>query len=316
MEICFLETVVAVYHYRSFAEAANDRMLSPSTVSKHVSSVEKELGVQLFNRATKSSFVTLTEAGSLLLEDIETYVAEYAGIVKKAQLIREQSKNQLSLGFLPVAGSLGEDKIISAYCKTHPKVKITLVPSTAAGLVKMLATGRVDGIFAMGYIAEDSKTLTVGTERLDPEKFGAVQTYRSDRMYCGISENHPLAEQEELSLEDLKNETFLINNTLEKNNFSSPMAGFFHDNLLGYPHQFIDYTLKSILYDFVAAGSGVILSTTYGGEAYRGCRFLPLKEWTGVTRGWFIYRKDIQSGVLRAFRKCAVENCVDMMGGT
>lgn len=311
MDICFLETVVAVYRYRSFSEAAQDRALSLSTVSKHVSNVERELGIQLFNRATKTSFVTITEAGSLLLEDIDSYVAEYSSILKKAQLIKAQAENQLSLGFLPVAGSLGENKIISAYCKKHPKVKIHLLPSTSTGLVKMLSTGRIDGFFAMGQLAEDTKKLIIDDEILDSEKYGFIMTFKSDKMYCGISEGHPLAAKSEISLEDIRHETILTNNTLEKNNFSTHNAKFMRDNLIGYNHKFMDYTLKGILYDFVASGNGVILSTTYTGEEYRGCHFIPLKEWQSITRGWFVYRKDIQSTVLRTFRKCAVDNCID-----
>ena len=316
MDICFLETVAAVYRYRSFAEAAADRMLSQSTVSKHVSGVEKELGVKLFNRATKTSFVTLTEAGLLLLEDIDSYVAEYAGIVRKAELIRAEAENRLSLGFLPVAGSLGENRIISTFCKTHPKVKISLVPSDGAGLVKMLATGRADGVFTLGRLAEDTRRLTVDGETLEPDKYGAILTYKSNRMYCAVSDRHPLADRTELTLEDLRDETFLINNSLEEADPGARSQQFLQENLEGYRHQFMDYTLKSILYDFVAAGNGVILSSTYTGEEYRGCRFLPLREDGGTTQGWFVYRKDIQSSVLRAFRKCAMENGVDMTAGT
>ena len=316
MDICFLETVVAVYRYRSFAEAANERSLALSTVSKHVSSVEKELGIKLFNRATKTSFVTLTEAGNMLMEDIDSYVAEYAGIVKKAQLIKAQTEKQLSIGFLWVAGTLGENKIISEYCKKHPKVRINLVPSTDSGLVKMLSTGRVDGIFTMGQIDEDTKRLVVDDEKLDPERYGFIMTFKSDKMYCGISENSPLAQKPELTLEDLRNETILINNALEKNNFDTLTTRFMRDKLLNCNHQFMDYTLKSVLYDFVAEGNSTILSTTYAGEEHRGVRFVPMKEWDGITKGWFVYRKDIQSDVLRTFRQCAVANCIDTTKGS
>jgi len=215
-----------------------------------------------------------------------------------------------------VAGSLGENRIISTFCKTHPKVKISLVPSDGAGLVKMLATGRADGIFTLGRLAEDTRRLTVDGETLEPDKYGAILTYKSNRMYCAVSDRHPLADRTELTLEDLRDETFLINNSLEEADPGARSQQFLQENLEGYRHQFMDYTLKSILYDFVAAGNGVILSSTYTGEEYRGCRFLPLREDGGTTQGWFVYRKDIQSSVLRAFRKCAMENGVDMTAGT
>ncbi len=315
MDICLLETVVAVYRFRSFTEAANDRMLSPSTVSKHVSAVEKELGVQLFNRATKTSYVTLTEAGALLMDDIDSYVSEYAGILKKAQLIKSKAEKHLTLGYLAVAGSLGEDRIISAYYRTHPKIKISLIPSTSSTLIKMLASGRVDGFFTIGTYSERSNKLIIDDESLDPEKYGGIITFKSDKMYCCISDRHPLAARTELSVKDLQDETFLLNNNLEKDIYTTRSEKFIRENLMGYHHQFMDYSLKSVLYELVASGNGVILSTTYKGEEYPGCRFIPLKEWQGITQGWFVYRKDIQSRALKAFRKCAVENSIDTTEG-
>ena len=313
MDTCYFDTVVAVYRYRSFAEAANDRMLSPSTVSKHVASVEKELGVKLFNRATKSSFVTLTDAGVQLREDIESYAAEYTGLLRKAQLIGAGEEERLTLGVLSVAGSLGEDRIISAFYKSNPKVKLTLIPALGgARLLRLLSTGRADGVFCMGYVAEDRVRLTVDGEALDPEKYGSILTFRSDRMYCGVSVRHPLANRAELSLEDLRDELFLENVNLEHSSADSPSVRFLREKLTGYHHRYVDYTLKSVLYDFVAAGNGVILTTTYTGEEHRGCRFIPLRDWSGVTQGWFVYRKDLRSGALRAFRRCVAENGTDM----
>ncbi len=48
------------------------------------------------------------------------------------------------------------------------------------------------------------------------------------------------------------------------------------------------------------------------GRIAGGCRFIPLRDWSGITQGWFVYRKDLRSGALRAFRRCVAENGTDM----
>ncbi|WLE59539.1 LysR family transcriptional regulator [Burkholderia plantarii] len=66
----------AVARHGSFAQAARELGLAPSSVAKSVARLEKDLGARLFHRTTRS--VTLTEEGrllydkaSLLLEQIE-----------------------------------------------------------------------------------------------------------------------------------------------------------------------------------------------------------------------------------------------------
>ena len=59
MEIDKLESVCMVNAYKNFAEAAFHRFISPATISKHILQVEEELGVPLFERATKAKPVML-----------------------------------------------------------------------------------------------------------------------------------------------------------------------------------------------------------------------------------------------------------------
>lgn len=58
---CFL----SVAEYLSFARAAEQLNMTQPAISHQISSLEKELDVQLFVRTTRS--VTLTEEGSTLL---------------------------------------------------------------------------------------------------------------------------------------------------------------------------------------------------------------------------------------------------------
>jgi DNA-binding transcriptional LysR family regulator len=69
-----LRLFVEVAHRGSFAAAARERDLDPSSVSRAVSSLEEELGVRLFQRTTRQ--MTLTEAGELYLRRMEELIQE------------------------------------------------------------------------------------------------------------------------------------------------------------------------------------------------------------------------------------------------
>ena len=61
MDIRQLESLVVVAEQGSFSEAARILHISQPSISTHISALEKELGIRLFNRTTKK--VVLTSQG-------------------------------------------------------------------------------------------------------------------------------------------------------------------------------------------------------------------------------------------------------------
>src|ERR1700720_166072 len=63
-----LEAVVAIARHGSFRAAALDLAMAPTAIGNAVASLEKRLGVRLFNRTTRN--VALTSAGREYVEAI------------------------------------------------------------------------------------------------------------------------------------------------------------------------------------------------------------------------------------------------------
>lgn len=66
MEFNQIETFINVAKFKSFSKAADSVFLSQPSISSHISSLEKELNVQVFNRTSKEVF--LTSAGESFLK--------------------------------------------------------------------------------------------------------------------------------------------------------------------------------------------------------------------------------------------------------
>lgn len=66
MDFKQIEAFISVAKYKSFSKAANTIFLSQPTISSHISSLERELSIQLFDRSSKE--VVLTSAGEAFLE--------------------------------------------------------------------------------------------------------------------------------------------------------------------------------------------------------------------------------------------------------
>lgn len=74
MDLAALQTFIAVMRQGSFATVARDRNIDPSTISRTIANLEKELGIRLFQRSTRK--LSPTEAGQAYFHRIESLVEE------------------------------------------------------------------------------------------------------------------------------------------------------------------------------------------------------------------------------------------------
>lgn len=74
MDIEYLRLFICLAENRSFTNAAKQMYMSSSSFSNKISELEREVGVKLVERTTRS--VALTEAGEYFLEDAEKRAAD------------------------------------------------------------------------------------------------------------------------------------------------------------------------------------------------------------------------------------------------
>ena len=74
MDLAVLQTFVDVVKRGSFAAVARDRNIDPSSVSRAIAGLEKELGIRLLQRTTRQ--LSLTEAGRIYFQRIDLLVEE------------------------------------------------------------------------------------------------------------------------------------------------------------------------------------------------------------------------------------------------
>ena len=136
---CFLEAA----KYRSFSVAASRLFVSQSTLSRNISMLEQELGITLFYR---SSFhgITLTEAGTIMMEAFMDTNAQLRKALEKAQLAENSRQVHMVLGLLE--GQLLDDKlsdVIDAFKLEHPNIRIHIRRGSYQTLMAGLESGDI-----------------------------------------------------------------------------------------------------------------------------------------------------------------------------
>lgn len=139
MELSVLQLFVDVMRHGSFAAAAREHDIDPSSVSRAISGLEDELGLRLFQRTTRK--LSPTESGVLYCQRIEPLVRE---MQEATEFTADQTgtaqgtlrvSTTVSFGSTWIAPQL--DKLQSQY----PKLTVELLMNDA---VVDLVTDRID----------------------------------------------------------------------------------------------------------------------------------------------------------------------------
>lgn len=119
-----IEVFIEVAQGLSFSGAAQRLGMAKGNVTKHISWLEQNLGVQLLTRTTKS--VSLTESGLSLLENGRELLDRVESVDNAVRHSVKQTKGVLRLGAPPSFGSFHLVPIITAFSSAHPDIQVVL----------------------------------------------------------------------------------------------------------------------------------------------------------------------------------------------
>lgn len=138
---------VAVVDHHSFAKAAAELNMMPSTVSRLVKTLEQELGVMLLNRTTRA--MSLTDAGQRYFSDCGGAFEQLRGAYERVRDEQHLPRGKLRLS-VPVA--FGRTHVVphlSTFLQTFPELEIDLlmtdryVDIVAEGVTVAIRIGRL-----------------------------------------------------------------------------------------------------------------------------------------------------------------------------
>jgi DNA-binding transcriptional LysR family regulator len=133
-----LTAFAAVAAHRSFRRAADELGLAPSSLSHAMRALERELGVRLLHRTTRS--VSPTEAGERLLVRLGPALRELDGALAEVDAFRDGASGTVRINAPEAAARLLVRQVIPALLTRHPGLSVDLV-----------AEGRFVDIVAEGF---------------------------------------------------------------------------------------------------------------------------------------------------------------------
>ncbi|BAP85190.1 LysR family transcriptional regulator [Paucilactobacillus hokkaidonensis JCM 18461] len=189
-----LATFVDLAQTKNYSKTAERIFSNQATVSKHILALEKAWNVQLFSRAHRT--VTLTHAG-------ETILPAVLELLEKEQQLNRVIKNQSSkeikelvIKGIPSISQYQAFNVITDFAKQYPDVNLKFSEAETDTLLDTLDDGNADIVF----------TRLFGNKQLHHDMLINDQDY----FVALMPKIHPLAGYKKLTMELLKNESFLL----------------------------------------------------------------------------------------------------------
>lgn len=183
----------------NYLQAADQLFISQSSLSKHIKSLERELGVELFNRTTRH--VRLTEHGRVFLPFARKLASTAHDAEAALSYATDNERRVLDIGSIPVMVPYGITDLLHRFEHDHPNVRLKITEGEAEQLKDLLRKRAID----LAFIREWSD----GTDHDEDAEF-ATSVFAKDRLAAVLPISHPLASRSSIRLSDLANDEFLL----------------------------------------------------------------------------------------------------------
>ncbi len=177
----------------SFSEAARRLQMSQPAVSMQIRSLERRLGVALFQRAGRN--IGLTEAGQTLVPLAQELVTLSINAEETIASLQGEVHGLLKLACSTTAGKYLLPKLIAGFVERYPQVQVSCEVGSREMSVNRLLSGMVHLII---------------TSLREPGKDLEYRFFTTDPVILIVSPGHPWAGRDIIAVDDLPRERFIV----------------------------------------------------------------------------------------------------------
>ena len=259
----------------NFSKAAEELYTSQSVLSRHIAALEKEMGVQLLVRNTHS--VELTESGKATLESFESIIAEKERLMKRLDKIRLGHHGTVTIGVTNLATDDYFEGYLARFMDRYPECNVEIM------------TGHIGEVVTMFLKEEVDVALVINSK---PEFPGAYYyTVGQEPFYCACAPDHPLAEKDNITWEDLQDQVLIFPPSKPSSEYKDYLEAALEDHDI-LPKDIIEVTNDNLLYRTIRSWKAISLvpkqMTNY---PHTGITIKPFAEETFCMSIGFVFRK-------------------------
>jgi LysR family transcriptional regulator, hydrogen peroxide-inducible genes activator len=193
MNLAQLTILLALDRHRHFGRAAQSCFLSQPALSMQLRNLERELGVQLFDRSRKP--IEPTDVGRQLIDQARRIVDEVEHFRELAREREGETVGELRLGVIPTLGPYLLPSFFPRLTRCYPGLRVQVEEEKTEQVLERIRHGELDA----GLVASGGATPALKETILFAEPFVAY-----------LTRGHPLLEHWQLQAQDLADEAIWL----------------------------------------------------------------------------------------------------------
>ncbi|RAR48224.1 LysR family transcriptional regulator [Paraburkholderia unamae] len=261
MDLKQMRYFLAVAEEQNFGRAAQRLHMAQPPLTRHIKTLEEEMGTALFTRTPKGA--ELTEAGRTLLAEVPNILALTRRATEQTQLAGQGMLGRLDVGIFTSGVLHAIPQLLATFHAARPGVKIGLHNLSKAAQIEALRERRI----------------TVGFNRLVPEEEDiVVETVQEEPFLVALHEDHPLCHKEAVRLRDLEGEPMILYPNAALHGLAQEVAHAFADeNVALVVEQEVEDVITAL--GLAASRFGICITTASAGNLkLPGLVYRPLKS--------------------------------------
>ncbi len=272
MDVTQIKCFLAVAETLHFGRAAQSLDMLPASLGRQIRSLEDKLETRLFLRTTRT--VSLTEAGSTILEDAKALVAQAERLEARILEVRKSETPVLRVGAIDSAAAGLMPQLLMMIRKEQPDLEVQLVEQKTIHLLPKLLSGSIDLAFCRPPDVRDKRLI--------------FRTLFFETAVVALPETHRLAGKRAISISDLADEPLIVPDRRSRPHSHDLTIKLFVDvGLTARIAQVAEE--KQTIVNLVAAGTGLAIVPRWTSRFQApGVAFVPLSMPRGTTRSKLI----------------------------
>ena len=178
----------------SLRRAAERLHISQSAITRQIQLLEHDLGGRVLERT--SSGVRPTGGGHTLAEKARTLLADYDSVMAEVRRLVRGESDRLRIGYVASAVQEYLGPALAALRHKYPKLKVKMLDQTPGEMIIALRRGEID-------LALTGHGVDLLSRDFYTHKLASVPSL------VALPLDHPLASQKQISISELKNESFV-----------------------------------------------------------------------------------------------------------
>lgn len=193
MELRQIEYALMVAEERNFSRAAEKLHLAQPSLSQQMIKLEKELGVQLFER--RPGDIQLTYAGKRFVDQASRILDQVEQLKQEMKDLTDNARGEIVIGTLPITGSHLLPAALPIFQQHFPGIELVLVEEPTNQLEQLTLKGQTD-------ISLLSLPLS--------EKGLEIIPLLEEPILLAVPPHHPFSLKKEVALQDCREESFIL----------------------------------------------------------------------------------------------------------